>query len=164
MPAPSPVAALVELIEESYRRAAWHGPNLRAALRGVGAEEAGWSPAPGRPSIHAITLHCAYWKRKVLARIGGVAPDVPRLARDWPEELTTADEAAWRADRRLLDRMHTDLVAAVRALSPRQLERPGPHQRRTRLQHLRGIALHDVYHAGQIRLLRKLYEGQAGRS
>lgn len=162
MSPPSAASALVDLLEEGYRRKAWHGPNLSSALRGVGAEEAAWSPGAGRPSIWALTLHCAYWKRRVVERVSGTEVDVPRLERDWSGAPTTPDDAAWRADRRLLGRMHREILDAVGTLSPADLGRPGPGQKRTRIQHLRGVALHDIYHAGQIRLLRKLYEEASG--
>jgi len=159
--APPGVSALVDLLEEGYRRKAWHGPNLSSALRGVSAEEAAWCPGPDRPSIWALTLHCAYWKRRVIERVSGTELDIPRLERDWSGALTIPDDDAWRADRRLLGRMHREILEAVRALSSGDLERPGPGQKRTRIQHLRGVALHDIYHAGQIRLLRKLYEARS---
>ena len=57
---------LLQLLDESYDRKSWHGPNLRGSLRGVTAEEAAWRPAAERHNIWEIALHAAYWKYAVL--------------------------------------------------------------------------------------------------
>lgn len=148
-------------LDEAFDRVAWHGPNLLSSIRGVQAAEAAWRPGPGRPCIEEIVLHCAYWKHRVRERVTtspGTAPArFPHAGRNWfaaPEPLTAA---RWRADIALLKRTHAALLEAVAELSESAFLQPGPRQTRTRLQHVRGIAFHDVYHAGQIRVLRKLY-------
>ena len=62
---------LLALVEEGFQKAAWHGPNLRSALRGVRAEEAAWRPARGRHNIWEIAVHVAYWKYAVTRRLTG---------------------------------------------------------------------------------------------
>jgi uncharacterized damage-inducible protein DinB len=152
---------LVALLEEGFDGKAWHGPNLMRALRGVGPDEAVWSPGPGRPSIWALTLHCAYWKHRVRLRLTGERASFPRQGRDFPAPPPGGGAAAWRRDVRLLRATHASLLEAVRKKAG-VLGRPGQGQRRARAEHVTGIALHDIYHAGQIRLLRKLYAQSVG--
>ena len=53
---------LLSSFDEAYEKKAWHGPNLRAALRGVTPDEAVRRPAPGRHTIWELAMHAAYWK------------------------------------------------------------------------------------------------------
>ena len=143
---------VLALLDEGYSRKTWHGPNLRQSLKGVTASRAAWRPAPGRHNIWELTLHAAYWKYAVRRRIEGgkrgsfVLKGSNFFARP---EKGNATEAAWRADLALLEREHKALEAAIR----RVLETP---RAKKLLPHLCGVAFHDVYHAGQIRLLRRL--------
>ena len=145
---------LLALLEEGYARKTWHGPNLRQSLKEVSAKQAAWRPAPGRHNIWELTLHAAYWKYAVRRRLDGakrggfVLKGSNFFVRP---EKGTATEAAWRADRAILENEHEAMLASIRkALKSPSLEK--------RLPMLYGVAFHDIYHAGQIRLLRRLQE------
>jgi hypothetical protein len=60
---------LLDLLDESFDKKSWHGPNLRSAIRGVAATEAAWRPAGDRHNVWELTLHAAYWKYVVRRRI-----------------------------------------------------------------------------------------------
>ncbi|HET8625630.1 MAG TPA: DinB family protein [Gemmatimonadales bacterium] len=154
-------AQAIALLEEAFRGPAWHGPSLVAALRGVGAAEAAWRPAPGRNTIWELVLHAAYAKHVVLGRLLQRRETFTRpLPRPWwPAPPGSADEAAWRRDRALLTASHAALVAAVRRAAPAALRR---RVRRPLIEHLAGVALHDTYHGGQISFIRKLFQGVRG--
>jgi DinB superfamily len=143
---------ILALLDEGYSRKTWHGPNLRQSLKGVSASEAAWRPARGRHNIWELTLHSAYWKYVVRRRIEGQKRGSFALkgsnffARP---EKGKATEAAWRADLVLLETEHEALEAAIRGV----LKTP---RAKKLLPVLYGVAFHDIYHAGQIRLLRRL--------
>jgi hypothetical protein len=146
---------ILTLIDEAYEKSAWHGPNLKQALRGVSAKQAAWRPGPGRHNIWEETLHAAYWKYVVRRRIEGGKRGSFTLkgSNFFPRPIDGGlTEAAWQEDKALLEKEHRLLRAAaaqlVRKPSWVRLER-----------HLRGVAFHDIYHAGQIRLLRRLGSG-----
>ena len=145
---------LLKLIDEAYKKKTWHGPNLRQAIRGVSATQAAWRPGAGRHNIWEETLHAAYWKYAVRNRIEGGKKGSFALpgSNFFPRpESGGASEAAWRADKELLEREHRALRAAI----GRVLDTP----RGTKfLKQIYGVAFHDVYHAGQIRLLRRLMD------
>ena len=69
-----------------------------------------------------------------------------------------ASERTWRADLELLEGYHGRLLAAIARTSDTGLRRRRARNRRTIAQELMGMALHDTYHAGQIRLIAKLGE------
>src|ERR1700739_1072249 len=142
------------LLDDGYSHKTWHGPNLRQSLKGVSASEAAWRPAPGRHNIWELTLHSAYWKYAVRRRIEGAKRGsfVLKGSNFFPRpEKGKATEAAWRADLALLEREHEALETAIRGV----LKTP---RAKKLYPMLYGGAFHDIYHAGQIRLLRRLMD------
>ncbi len=151
------IAALVALLDEAFERQSWHGPNLRGALRGLRAAQATWRPAPGRHSAWEITVHAAYWKYAAWRRLTGEKRgSFARTGSNWFPPAAQANEARWRQDLALLVTCHERLRAAVAKLSDEDLTRRSPGGRETIGRLVRGIAAHDLYHAGQIQLLKRL--------
>ncbi|HEY3119422.1 MAG TPA: DinB family protein [Vicinamibacteria bacterium] len=151
---------LLTMVEEAYRRKAWHGPNLRGALRGVTAKEAAWRPAKGRHNIWELAVHAAYWKYAVRRRLTGekrgrfILPGSNWFAR--PDPASPTLETDWQRDVALLDAEHRLLLEAVAAVDATKLDQPAAGSRQTPLTLIRGVAFHDVYHAGQVQLLKRL--------
>lgn len=174
MKTPEPVALLLRILDEAYEKKAWHGPNLKGTLRGVTVSEAVWRPAPDRHNVWELALHAAYWKYAGWRRLTGEKRGAfPVDGSNWfvrPEPSAggrgreAATEKAWRADLALLDREHRRLRAAVEKIPASRLSslsRGSKHRIDTLVY---GIAAHDVYHAGQIQLVKRLYRDRVGRS
>jgi len=145
---------VLALLDEGYEKKTWHGPNLKQSIKGVTAKQAAWRPGAGRHNIWEVMLHAAYWKYAVRRRIEGgkrgsfVLKGSNFFARP---EKGKGNEAAWSADKELLEREHQALLAtAAKLLRTARAAKFVPQ--------LYGIAYHDIYHAGQIRLLRRLME------
>jgi uncharacterized damage-inducible protein DinB len=151
------VGNLLFLIDQSYNRKAWHGTNLRGSIRGLSAREAAWRPGAGRHSIWEIIVHCAYWKYVVRRRILGEKKGTfPLKGSNWFQRSADLGEQAWREDIKLLESCHRSLLDAVSQLSPGELSRTPAGSKVSNLAIIVGIASHDVYHAGQIQLLKRL--------
>jgi len=145
---------ILALLAEGYAKKTWHGPNLLQAIKGVTARQAAWRPGPSQHNIWEETLHAAYWKYAVRRRLEGGKRGsfVLKGSNFFPRpEKGKATEAAWQADRAILAKEHRALLKTVE----RVLESPNSKKH---LRMLYGVAFHDVYHAGQIRLLRRLEE------
>jgi DinB superfamily len=154
---------LLDGLDEAFDKKSWHGPNLRGAIRGVTAVQAAWRPAGDRHNIWELTLHAAYWKHVVRRKIlrekrgsfvlagsnfferpeGGTAPAGSASAG------SALNEAGWKRDIAILEAEHRILRDTVADLPARALT---PAVRYL----IRGAAAHDLYHAGQIRLLRRM--------
>jgi uncharacterized damage-inducible protein DinB len=147
----------LQLVEEAYVKQAWHGSNLRGSIRGLTARQAAWRPTPNRHNIWEIVVHATYWKYIVRRRLlGEKKVSFPLKGSNWikrPEEKT---EKAWREDIQLLDEIHRSLFEAIASLKPKDIHRKPAHSKFTNASILSGIACHDVYHAGQIQLLKRL--------
>ncbi len=153
----SEVDQLLAILDAAYNRRSWHGTNLRGSIRGVTARQAVWRPAPGRHSIWELTVHAAYWKYAALRRLTGAARgSFPLKGSNWFPRTGPPADAAWRADVALLDRMHRLLRKAVAELRPADLRRTPRGSTVSTFALLSGIAAHDLYHAGQIQLLKRL--------
>jgi DinB superfamily len=157
-PVRSPVIdVLVAAIDQGFDRKSWHGTNLRGAIRGITAKQASWRPGPGRHNAWEIVLHAAYWKYVVRRRLlGEKRGSFPLEGSNWLASPKSPSEAQWRAAVRLLEEVHRSMRAAVLALTPADLPNKGPRGTTTTLGLVTGIAAHDLYHAGQIQLLKRL--------
>jgi uncharacterized damage-inducible protein DinB len=149
--------SLLAQLDEAYDRRSWHGPNLRGSLRGMRAAQATWRPARGRHSAWELAVHAAYWKYAAWRRLTGEKRgSFPRAGSNWVETATPATDAAWRRDLGLLAECHRRLRAAVARLEDSDLDRRAPGGTETIGRLVRGVAAHDLYHAGQIQLLKRL--------
>ena len=147
---------LVTAIDQAFDKKSWHGTNLRGSIRGVTFEEAAWRPAPNRHNIWEIVLHAAYWKYVVRRRIlNEKRGSFPLKGSDWftPEDVS---DAAWKRDVRLLLDVHRSMRGAVIGLDAQDLSRKPSGRKVDNLSLLTGISAHDLYHAGQIQLLKRL--------
>lgn len=154
---PSPQADLLALYDQAFSGRAWHGTPLWGALRGLDAAAALRRPARGRHNVWELVLHCAYWKFVVRQRITGDRTlTFPRTGSNFPELPAPANDAQWKRDRMLLKREHELLRAAIVQCSPAMLRRRVGNKHFTATETVVGIASHDLYHAGQIQLIRRL--------
>lgn len=148
---------LLACLDEAFDHRAWHGTTLRGSVRGLGAAEAAWRPGRARHSIWEIVWHCAYWKyavrrRLTAARRGSFALD----GSNWFAQPAHPSDRAWRDAVRLLQAEHQQLRAAVRNARPGALARTPTGSPFSQAALIRGAAAHDLYHTGQIQLLKRL--------
>jgi uncharacterized damage-inducible protein DinB len=151
------VRLILAVLDQAYDHASWHGTNLRGAIRRVSPAQAAWRPSARRHNIWELVVHAAYWKYAAWRRLTGTAPgSFPLKGSNWfrrPEQRT---ERAWRSDKALLDEMHALLRDRVGQLSPRDLQSTPRASKVGNFALLSGVAAHDLYHAGQIQLLKRL--------
>ena len=152
----SRVEGLLAALGQAYDEPSWHGSNLKGSIRGVEPDVASWRPDPGRHNIWEIVVHAAYWKYAARRRLTREKRGLfPLKGNDWFERSGQLSLKAWRSDLELLEDQHRRLLEAVAGFADGRLKNevgkglPGEKL-------IRGVAFHDVYHAGQIRLLRRL--------
>jgi uncharacterized damage-inducible protein DinB len=139
--------------ERSFKGPSWHGLAVLEVLDGVTAAQAAARPVAHPHSIWDITLHMTTWKSVVARRVRGeVVGNIPD-DEDWPPAGKGADE--WAATVERLKATHEDLVAALGSLREEQLDEPPYEKASSRYIQLHGAIQHDLYHAGQIVVLKK---------
>lgn len=146
---------IIAELDEVYYGPAWHGPSLRESLDGVTAGVAAFKIAPNRNSIWELVQHLTHGRHLLIERLTQTTFDYPSAVREpwWPVANTDASDASWKRELQLLDDYHRRLVEAVRSATDAQLARSPNSGDQTLAQQLLGMAIHDAYHAGQIRLI-----------
>jgi uncharacterized damage-inducible protein DinB len=145
-------------LEEQLRRAlegeAWHGPSVLESLAGVSAELAAARPVPGAHTIWELVLHLGGTYGLVLRRLAGDGRQLT-LAEDWPPCPAATDDN-WRKAVQDLTRLDEELRQAVRSFPEERLDLPlVPESPYTAYTQFIGVTQHNLYHAGQIALLKR---------
>ena len=144
---------LANQIERALNGEAWHGPSWREVLEGVSRTAALQKPVPEAHSIAEIVLHAGTWHDVVRRRLLGETPEVSD-EQDWPRAAFQTDRDWANAVARLFDTGRA-LRDAVAAFPPEKLHQMRPKLNQTWYALAIGILQHDLYHAGQVGLLRK---------
>lgn len=158
----SEIQRIVDQMDRAFDGDAWHGPPLRPMLDGLSAEDASQHPIPGAHSIWEIVQHIAAWnaimREELLGASAQITPEV-----DWPP-VRDASEVGWQGAVRDLVDARSRLRQVAEQLRDEQLdERPSKRTSNSRYVMLHGIVQHDLYHAGQIAVLKKAIRGAGAK-
>lgn len=153
------VEILADQINRAFRGESWHGPSVLEVLSGVSADDAASHPIAGAHSIWEIVLHMIGGYRLVLRRVDGERAE---LAEDeaWPPVPPVSSEA-WRESQHILEQLNQQLQNAVRAFPAERLSQELGSEYSAYTQFC-GAPQHDVYHAGQIVVLKKALSASRG--
>jgi uncharacterized damage-inducible protein DinB len=152
-PRSSQPALLAEQLRRAFYGNAWHGPAVLDLLQDVDAATAAAKPIPDVHSIWELVLHIAAWDNAAIRRLAGEKCQPEGLANFPPVAKPT--EAAWRKAVAQARRTHDQLVKIVAALPESHLRDRVPGKRYDFYFMLQGVAQHELYHAGQIAILKK---------
>ena len=154
------IARIVDQLEREHAGEPWHGSPLSVILEGVTWQQAAARPLAGAHSIWELVLHMAGWKNEVRHRLAGAPAGEPEEG-DWPA-VGQAGPDTWAAAVEKLQLAHRLLVSAIKDFPEQNLYIPindareqVPGAGTTYYELLHGIVQHDVYHAGQIVILKK---------
>ena len=152
-----------EIIADQINRAfwgeSWHGPSVREVLAGVSAEGAAAHPIAGAHSIWEIVLHLTSGYRLVLRRVGGERAQLSP-EEEWPSVPEFGSDA-WHESQRTLNELNQQLQSAVRAFPAERLSEELGSEYSAFMQFF-GAPQHDLYHAGQIVMLKKALSASRG--
>ena len=147
-------ARIADQLRRSVHGEAWHGPSVMELLDGVNSQQAAARPIPGAHSIWEIVLHITEWADVGRRRATGEKVQ-PTPEEDWPEVGDTS-EGAWRKAVEALVQSQTSLGELIGTLSDEQLDATVPGKDYSIYFQLHGVVQHNLYHAGQIALLKKM--------
>jgi uncharacterized damage-inducible protein DinB len=144
---------LLDLLDRAHRAKAWHGPALLESLAGVTPAMAAKRVVKGAHTIWDLVEHVATWNDAVALRLSGGVPQVtpetnfPKLSRPTP--------AAWKKSLRRLAASQRRFRNAVAKFPEARLGRKRPGTPTTWYVLIHGQIQHQLYHAGQIAMLRR---------
>lgn len=158
----SEIHRILDQMDRAFSGEAWHGPNLMSVLGGISAEEASKHPVQGAHSIWELVHHIGAWNTISQHRIAGEDVQVT-TERDWPP-VWEVSEVAWKRALENLVESRGRLRAAVAKLTDGHLEQKATGPDYTRYVLLHGVIQHDLYHAGQIIILKKALATERSRA
>jgi uncharacterized damage-inducible protein DinB len=150
---PSEAAQIADQLRRAFDGNAWHGPAVLELLKDVDAATAAAKPLPGVHSIWELVLHIAAWDGAALSRLAGKMAKL-KGKQNFPP-VPTPTEDAWHEAVQQTKRTHNMLVETVAGLSNSRLRDTVPGKRYDFYHLLHGVAQHELYHAGQIAILKK---------
>jgi uncharacterized damage-inducible protein DinB len=154
------ISRIVDQLEREHSGDPWHGSPLSIILEGITHEQAAARPLDGAHSIWELVLHMTGWKNEVRRRLAGAPAREPEHG-DWPP-VGDPTPGRWIEAREKLELAHRLLVSAVKEFPEPKLFVPTNDMRDRELgvgviyyELLHGVVQHDVYHAGQIAILKR---------
>ena len=148
-----PEARIQELHKQAFEGVAWHGPALLELVEEIHVDHAAAKPIAHAHSIWEIVLHIAAWQDAVLRRLNGEAVDLDG-DQDWPP-VNDNSEGAWDEAIERLKTGHKKLAQKIAALTDADLLNKVPGRDHTVYMTVHGLIQHNLYHAGQIAILKK---------
>lgn len=148
------ISRIADQLKRAFEGDAWHGPAVLEVLEGVSARAAASKPVAGAHSIWELVLHIAAWDGAIRRRMEGQALQLSP-EQDFPSVKDTSD-AAWRGAVDSLKQNHSELIAALLAMPDYRLTATVPGKGYDFYHMLHGAVQHELYHAGQIALLKKV--------
>lgn len=147
---------IADQLKRAFEGDAWHGPAVLEVLEGVSARTAARKPLAGAHSIWELVLHIAAWDGAIGRRMEGQALQLSD-EQDFPPVKDTSD-SAWRNTVQTLKQRHAELIQGVLAMPDHRLTSQVPGKDYDFYHMLHGAVQHELYHAGQIALLKKVAE------
>jgi len=144
---------IVDQLKRSFEGEAWHGPSVLEALEGVTWKQALGKPIPGAHGIWELVLHMTTWEDVVRRRLLGENPDITSEL-DWPP-IRDKSKEGWAKALESLKAGHARLQKVAAQVEDEQLDSSPTGKHSTRYVLLHGAVQHDLYHAGQISILKK---------
>lgn len=146
-------ARIADQLRRAFYGNAWHGPAVLELVKDVDAKTAAAKPLADVHSIWELLLHVEAWDRAGLIRLSGKKCQM-KGAKNFPPVRTPTD-AAWLATVNQVKGSHDELVKTVARLPESRLRDQVPGKRYDFYHMLHGIAQHELYHAGQMAILKK---------
>jgi uncharacterized damage-inducible protein DinB len=149
---------IADQLQRSFTGEAWHGPALLELLAGVTARHAAARPVKSAHSIWELVLHISAWENAARSWMAGEIPALPELvdtpALDWPA-VQKPTPAAWKRTIREITAVHNGLLKLVGKVDDSRLRDIVAGRNYSLYFLLHGLVQHNLYHAGQIALLKK---------
>ena len=143
-----------EQLNRSFYKDAWHGPALLEVLKDVTAKQAARRPIADAHSIWELVLHSTTWIKAVDKTINEMEYTQVTDAANWPI-ISDKSELSWNKALNSLRRSHKKLEKHVLSLKSSELDKKATNTSSTISRLLYGIIHHNIYHAGQIAILKK---------
>ncbi len=142
---------LIKMLQHTYEKNAWHGPAVKEVLENVTSVDA-QKRLPNCHSILELVAHMTAWRTFVAKKLQG------NTDYKVTDEMNFTTPTDWEKVLEELDASQARLLEALKSFDSSKLYEAVPHGSYNYNFYtlLNGIIHHDLYHAGQIALLKKV--------
>jgi uncharacterized damage-inducible protein DinB len=151
------IERIKDQMNKTFFSDAWHGGSVMEFLSEIGSEAAASRPLEARHSIWELVPHMEAWKRVARYALEGKEMGKISPEKDWPA-IEDVSEASWARTVGSLKEEHEALVGALSRLSDERLGETVPRRSYSFYTLLHGVIHHDLYHLGQIAILKEKKE------
>ncbi|HXH93992.1 MAG TPA: DinB family protein [Thermoanaerobaculia bacterium] len=145
------IERILDQLNRSWGGPSWTGVDIQPLLDGISEEQARAHPLPNAHSILELTAHMTAWMNAVAARLGG---DTRELTPE--EDWRDVTQLTWPAAITEMENAQSHLSDVIARLTPDDLDKKVAGRKYTIYVMLHGVIQHNLYHAGQIGLLKKV--------
>lgn len=147
---------MADQLKRAFEGGAWHGPAVMEVLADVTAQRAIARPLAGAHTIWELALHIGAWENACLRRLQGDRAELTD-AEDWPAVSDTSEDA-WQQLKASLKQGNLQLRGVVESIREQQIDEPILPGMPSVYVTVQGVVQHDLYHAGQMAILKKALE------
>ena len=154
------IPELVKEYKEVFNGHPWHGESLSGTLASIPFPLVHYKPKENCHSIAELVQHLLAWRKFVLEKLNGNREydiELNSIA-DWPEKVHLKDLSEWN---KLLEELYfsqTAIEASLLQKKDKWLSEEAAGKNYSNQYMMLGLMHHDLYHLGQIRLIRKMAE------
>jgi len=151
------MASEVSRIVDQYDRAmtgdAWHGDNVWKILGEVSPEQAFAKPLSGAHTIWELLAHMTFWETVVCRRLRKLPVQIEESL-NFPA-MPPANSTNWTRQLDVFRKSNSEFREALSQLDDSRLDQPLSKPTKSVYVEVHGVIQHNLYHAGQIAMLRK---------
>ncbi|HMP98341.1 MAG TPA: DinB family protein [Cyclobacteriaceae bacterium] len=144
----SQIRKIINTLKHTYEKNAWHGPAVMETLAGIDAKDAQKKVGDSH-SIIELVAHMTAWRNYVTEKLKGNASFELSDEQNFPKVKN------WSEALKQLAQSQQELIQALEATPDERLNEKVPNREFKFYTMLQGIIHHDLYHLGQIQLMKK---------
>lgn len=152
----SKIMYYVNRFNEIYNGSPWYGETLEAKLNDVTDKNAFLQPVDVAHSVAEIVCHMTYWRKGLLSHLEGDGTFTPAV--ESPDNWVSVDTLTKEGWKKIFDDFNQSQKKTTQLLAKQNDEfLAKEYSKGSTFEYLiQGIIDHDVYHLGQIGLVKKL--------
>lgn len=149
------IHTIIESLEVTTKGSPWYGDALATALQQI-PKEIVYTKIDGANSIIEITKHLLNWYQFALERVKGSSNYTLHTAEENSWTIVTAADILWEDCIKELNELYNSLIDQLSTKDDHFLDEIVPERTYTYSFLLNGLIQHNIYHLGQILILKKM--------
>jgi uncharacterized damage-inducible protein DinB len=145
---------IVALYQSVYDGNPWIDITILEVVKDIDYNDALKKIRPDFNSIWEIVNHIISWRKNVLQRVQGKILITPN--HNYFETVTETSQEDWQNTLKKLEESQQEWIQFLGSFDKTDFEKIYPNNGMTYYEHIHGIMQHDIYHLGQIVILKKL--------